>query len=129
MKKVSLTIGSLTREANANEYPLRSEPKSNPGKAQANGVEVRTRFTSGKGKSAINNHYLYWVEGDVMFYTRVTAEEIAKAKTDAVVIADAKEPQAAVPSPKTIDPVTTVAEAAEVALTLSKKARRATAKA
>lgn len=99
MKKVILSLGSLSREANANEYPLRSEPKSAPGKAQANGVEVRTRFTSGKGKSAINNHYLYWVEGETMFYTRVTAEELAKAKTEAVVIADAKEPQAAVPSP------------------------------
>lgn len=99
MKKVSLTIGTVTREANGNEYPLRSEPKSPAVKGEANGAESRVRFTSGKGKSAINNHYLYWVEGDIMFYTRVTADELTRAKTEPVVILDAKETQAAVPSP------------------------------
>lgn len=124
MKKVILSLGEVSREANANEYPLRAEPKSAPGKAVANGVEVRTRFTAGKGKSAINNYYLYWVEGETMFYTRVTAEELARAKTEAVVIADAKEPQAAVPSP-----APTPAAAPEPTEPAKPRRRRASAKA
>lgn len=133
MKKVTITIGNVTREANGNEYPMRAEPKSTPVKGQANGSETRVRFTSGKGKSAINNHYLYWVEADTLFYTRVTADEIARAKTEPIVILDAKEPQAAVPSPKVDAPAseTTDEEKAHaiIAPTSAPKARRKGAKA
>lgn len=100
MKKIILTIGNVSREANGNEYPLRGEPKSTPVTGTANGAPSRVRFTSGKGKSAISNHYLYWVEGETLFYTRVTSDEIAHAKVEPIVIADASEPQAAVPTPK-----------------------------
>jgi hypothetical protein len=97
MKKVIIQIGSTKREANANEYPMRYEPKSDAVKGQANGKETRIRFTSGKGKSAINNHYIYFVEGEILFFTRSDAGEVERAKKEPVVIIDAVETQAALP--------------------------------
>ena len=98
MKKITLTIGSTKREANANEYPLRYEPKSAKVDAVANGKPTRLSFTNGKGKSVINNHYLYWVEGNVMFYTRTTAAETDLMRKEKVEIIDLVETQAAIPA-------------------------------
>lgn len=97
MKKITIQIGETKREANANEYPMRYEPKSPFVKGQANGKETRVRFTSGKGKSAINNHYIYFVEGDILYFTRSDAAEVERAKKEPVIILDATEPQAALP--------------------------------
>lgn len=96
MKKVILAVGDTRREANANEYPLRSEPKSDAFEIVANGAKVRARSTSGKGKSAVNNFYLYFVEGSTLYYVRSTPDEIARAKRGELSITDAPVVAAAV---------------------------------
>jgi hypothetical protein len=75
MKQVNIAINGVSRTANANEYPIRLEPKGEPFKVTLNGVEVRARKTSGRGKSAIPNHYLYFIEGERMFYVKVSPAE------------------------------------------------------
>src|SRR6478609_8302257 len=95
MKKITITTAAGTREANANEYPLRSEPKSPAFEVQVNGVKCRARATSGKGKSAVNNHYFYFVEGQTMFYVRTTPDELAALKAEGASVTDVKEAVAA----------------------------------
>lgn len=114
MKKIVIETKAGSREANANEYPIRLEPKSPAFDIEVNGVKCRARATSGKGKSAIPNYYFYFVEGDAMFYVRSTPDEIAalragegKVKNAAIVVAapdsepvPAKEAEEAEEAPK-----------------------------
>lgn len=87
MKQVTVRIGNqATRVVNANEYSV--TPKTNEFKMTANGAECSAWSTSGKGKSAVNNHYLYWKEGKTLFWFKSTAEEIINARTKGFVIED-----------------------------------------
>lgn len=78
MKKFSLTIGSSTRSVNANEYNV--APKTGGFKATINGVESDAWTTSGKGKSAINNHYIYFKDGATLYYVKSDASEVVEAR-------------------------------------------------
>jgi len=80
MKQVTVMIeGQEYRVVNANEYSV--TPKTNEFKMTANGVECSAWSTSGKGKSAVNNHYLYWREGKTLFWFKSDASEIVAART------------------------------------------------
>lgn len=89
MKQVSVTIGSSTRVADAYEYPTRHEPKSDAVKTVVNGQETRGRTTSGRGKSAIPNFYIYFIEGDKLYYFKSTAAEVAEFRKGEAVIVNA----------------------------------------
>jgi hypothetical protein len=66
-------------EKNANEYSV--YPKTNTFGAKFDGKEITAAFTSGKGKSAIPNYYLYFRdEKNSIFYFRSSPDEIESAK-------------------------------------------------
>lgn len=88
MKQVQVTIGSSVRVADAYEYPTKNEPKSDAVKTVVNGQETRGRTTSGRGKSAIPNFYIYFIEGDKLFYFKSTAAEVAEFRKGEAVIID-----------------------------------------
>jgi hypothetical protein len=100
MKKVTLTIGGVSREVPANEYPMRFLPKKDAGLALVNGKDSITRFTEGRGKSAINNHYIYFVEGDKLYFLRSTAAEVAAARKEKIIVVDINEAIAAGEQPQ-----------------------------
>ena len=113
MKKIIVTTAFGAREANANEYPMRLEPKSPSFEVEVNGVKCRARATSGKGKSTINNHYFYFIEGDQMYYVRSTPDEIAKLKAGEGTITDKKEEVAATDTPVPTPPAAEVVQPTE----------------
>jgi hypothetical protein len=93
MKQVTVIIGNqTTRVVNANEYSV--TPKTNGFKMVANDVECDAWSTSGKGKSAVNNHYLYWREGKTLFWFKSSAEEIVNARTAGFMVRDGDQSQA-----------------------------------
>lgn len=76
MRKFNVLIGSsIAREVNANEYSV--WPKTNHFTA-ADGHEAA--FTSGKGKSAVNNHYIYFKHEGVIYYFKSHAGEVKDAQ-------------------------------------------------
>lgn len=78
MRKFNITIGSSTREVNANEY--NTFPKTGHFEATINGAKGPAATTSGKGKSAVNNHYVYFKEGSQIFYFKSDAVEVVAAQ-------------------------------------------------
>lgn len=98
MKKIMLTVAGVTREVPANEYPMRFLPKKDAGVALVNGKETVTRFTEGRGKSLVNNHYIYFVEDGKLFFLRSTAAEVAAARKEKIVVVDVIE-SAPAPAP------------------------------
>ena len=104
MKQVQVTIGSSVRVADAYEYPTKNEPKSDAVKAVVNGQTTRGRTTSGRGKSAIPNFYIYFIEGDKLYYFKSTAAEVAEFRKGAAVIIDkptGEQPKAEAPVAET----------------------------
>lgn len=97
MKKIVISVGDSVRSADAYEYPLKNEPKSDAVKVMVNGVECRGRTTSGRGKSAIPNYYLYFVEGSTLFYVKSTAAEVIAYRAGGVTIVN--EGATALPTP------------------------------
>lgn len=80
MRKVYISFNSAPAiEKNANEYSV--YPKTNTFPAEFDGNSITAAFTSGKGKSAIPNYYLYFRdEKNSIFYFRSNPEEIENAK-------------------------------------------------
>lgn len=78
MKKFAIKTISGIREINANEYSV--APKTNTFEATVNGNKEFAASTSGKGKSAIPNYYLYFRESGTLYYFRSNPEEIEAAK-------------------------------------------------
>lgn len=78
MKKFAIKTASGIREINANEYSV--APKTNTFEATVNGNKEFAASTSGKGKSAIPNYYLYFRESGTLYYFRSNPEEIEAAK-------------------------------------------------
>lgn len=98
MKKFEVLIGSeIAREVNANEYSV--APKTN-GFSSACGKDCWT--TSGKGKSAVNNHYVYFRYETVLYYFRASAEEV-KAVREHFEIAAKSGAKAPVEVPAAVD--------------------------
>ena len=120
MKKFSLTIGQTTRSVNANEYNV--SPKTGEFKATVNGVESSAWTTSGRGKSAINNHYIYFKDGPTLYYTKSDASEVVEARkgfeATAEVVGDSKAAELA--NPGTISEVEAPQEMATLMAELSK---------
>jgi hypothetical protein len=80
MRKFFISFSNLPAiEKNANEYSV--YPKTNTFGAKFDEKEITAAFTSGKGKSAIPNYYLYFRdEKNSIFYFRSNPEEIESAK-------------------------------------------------
>ena len=97
MRKVFISFSSLPAiEKNANEYSV--FPKTNTFGAKFDDKEISAAFTSGKGKSAIPNYYLYFRdEKNAIYYFRSNPEEIEAAKKGFAVYS--VEPKAAEPEP------------------------------
>lgn len=85
MKKFSITLASDEQafEVNANEYSV--SPKTGLFEATVCGKVSQAWTTSGKGKSAINNHYIYFKDGDQLFYFKCTAVQVLEARKGLVV--------------------------------------------
>lgn len=111
MKKFSIATAAGVRVVNANEYSV--APKTNTFSALVMGVESFAASTAGKGKSAIPNFYLYFREGNALYYFRSTPDEIAAARaTGLVVDAEGEADRLALGDAKTDDaPVAPEAEA------------------
>jgi hypothetical protein len=88
MKKIVIANGDGVRSAEAYEYPLKNEPKGDAVKVMVNDVECRGRTTSGRGKSAIPNYYLYFVEGDKLFYVKSSAAEVLEFRAGKLTLVD-----------------------------------------
>jgi hypothetical protein len=80
MRKVFISFeNSPAVEKNANEYSV--YPKTNTFGAYYDGNSITAAFTSGKGKSAVPNYYLYFRdEKGAIFYFRSSPSEIESAK-------------------------------------------------
>ncbi len=78
MKKFNVTIAAVTREVNANEYSV--SPKTGVFEASICGKTGQAWTTSGKGKSAINNHYIYFKDDAVLYYFKSNAVEVVEAR-------------------------------------------------
>jgi len=79
MKKFSVTIAqNEAREVNANEYSV--SPKLGAFDVTVCGKESKAWTTSGKGKSAINNHYIYFKDGATLYYFKSNAVEVEQAR-------------------------------------------------
>ena len=79
MKKFFIRIAASTpREVNANEYNV--TPKTNGFGSIVDGAPGEAWSTSGKGKSATPNFYLYFKQDGVLYYFRSTADEIDQAR-------------------------------------------------
>jgi hypothetical protein len=84
MKKFNVAIAGVAREVNANEYSV--SPKTGVFDAQVfDGGTTQAWTTSGKGKSAINNHYIYFKDGDQLFYFKSNAVEVVEARKGMVI--------------------------------------------
>lgn len=127
MKKVNITIAGVTREVPANEYPMRFLPKKDAGLATVNGKDTVTRFTEGRGKSLVNNHYIYFVEGDKLFFLRSTAPEIAAARKEKITVVDVVEAAPAGEQPQPAAAPAPVAEPETPATPPKRQRRKATA--
>ena len=93
MKKFSITLGGQTNEVNASEYSI--APKTNTFTVKLDGKDVFAATTSGKGKSAINNHYIYFREGEQLYYFKTSAEGVTQAKEMTIANIGAKPAEAA----------------------------------
>ena len=80
MRKFFISFaGNSAIEKNTNEYSV--YPKTNTFGAEFDGSSITAAFTSGKGKSAIPNYYLYFRdEKNSIFYFRSNPDEIEAAK-------------------------------------------------
>ena len=80
MRKFFISFaGNTAIEKNANEYSV--YPKTNTFPALFDAKEITAAFTSGKGKSAIPNYYLYFRDSaNSIFYFRSNPAEIEEAK-------------------------------------------------
>lgn len=78
MKKFIIAIAGATRTVNANEYSV--SPKTGEFEATVNGAPAKAWTTSGKGKSSVNNHYVYFKTQDGLFYFKSDASEVLEAR-------------------------------------------------
>lgn len=104
MRKFSISIlGAAFKEINANEYSV--TPKTGGFPISYND-ETKIGFkTSGKGKSSVNNYYLYFRDANnALFYTRISEDEFAKADT-AIIREIGFEPKGAEKAPESPESV------------------------
>jgi hypothetical protein len=78
LKKFAIKTSLAIREINANEYSV--FPKTNTFTATVKGISEFAASTSGKGKSAIPNYYLYFRSEGTLYYFKSNPEEISAAK-------------------------------------------------
>ncbi len=91
MTNFNLTIGapSSTRLSNVAASKYTIAPKAAPFKATVNGVECPAWTTDGKGKSQVVNCYLYFKQGDTLYYVKMTGPgELAAARQSLIVTTD-----------------------------------------
>lgn len=84
MRKFFISFNSAAAvEKNTNEYNV--FPKTNNFGAEFEGNSVSAAYTAGKGKSTVNNYYLYFrAEGNI-YYFRSNPSEIETAKKGFVI--------------------------------------------
>lgn len=111
MRKFNILIGSASLFVNASEYSV--APKTN-GFQTADGHDAWT--TSGKGKSAVNNHYIYFRHGATLFYFKATPEQLVEARAHMEVI------------PESVSQAPVVEAVVEAEVVVAPKARRRAAK-
>jgi hypothetical protein len=83
MTNFNLTIGapSATRLSNLPALKYNIAPRTNEFKATVNGVESPAWTTQGRG-----NHYIYWKEGEQLWYAKVAGPGELTAARQALVI-------------------------------------------
>lgn len=116
MRKFNILIGSASLFVNASEYSV--APKTN-GFQTADGHDAWT--TSGKGKSAVNNHYIYFRHDAALYYFKATPEQLVEARAHMEVAPEA--------TAVNVVAQAAIAEAAvEAEVVVAPKARRRAAK-